>query len=335
MSLSGEPAPGAPGSVPFADGIRAINESRWEDAVTIFSQVAAEKGDHADGALYWKAYAENKLGQANTALDTCTELRRDFPRSRWIDECGALEIEIHAHSGQPMLPQALQNENLKLLALNALMLQDEAQALAQVRAMLTGDSSERLKRGVIQILAQSPSKPAQELLHQIVNHKFEAASISPAVQAAAAAALQGWLTIPQSSVFTLDAVVTDKAGQPVSGLAPSEFTLLDNNQPQTPLSVQEAKGLDDAATEVILVVDSVNTIPTVMDQERIQLARFLEENDGQLALPTSLLLLNDRKDILQSTPTRDGKALEKIFRDHPGGLREFGISTGGFGADRA
>ena len=177
-----------------------------------------------------------------------------------------------------------------------------------------------------------PSKPAQELLHQIVNHKFEAASISPAVQAAAAAALQGWLTIPQSSVFTLDAVVTDKAGQPVSGLAPSEFTLLDNNQPQTPLSVQEAKGLDDAATEVILVVDSVNTIPTVMDQERIQLARFLEENDGQLALPTSLLLLNDRKDILQSTPTRDGKALEKIFRDHPGGLREFGISTGGFGA---
>ena len=96
MSLPGEPATGAPVSAPFAEGIRAINENRWADAVTIFSQVAAAKSDHADGALYWKAYAENKQGQANTALDTCTQLRRDFPRSRWIDECGALEIDSRA-----------------------------------------------------------------------------------------------------------------------------------------------------------------------------------------------------------------------------------------------
>jgi VWFA-related protein len=332
-SLASEPAVGASVSTPFNDGVRAINESRWADAVAIFSQVAATNSDHADGALYWKAYAENKQGQANSALETCTELRRDFPHSRWIDECGALEIEIRAKSGQPMQPQALRDENLKLLALNALLRQDEAQALTQIRAMLASDSSERLKKGVVQILAESPSKPAQELLHQIVNHKFAAASLSPAVQATAVAALEGWLTVPQGDVFTLDAVVTDKAGQPVSGLAASDFTLLDNNWPQTLLSVQEAKGLDAGqATEVILVVDAINT--TAMAQERVQLERFLLENNGQLALPTSLFFLSDwgGGGAMQTPSTRDGKALEKTLRDNPIARRLLVSSMGGFGA---
>jgi hypothetical protein len=170
MSLPGEPAVGTSVSAPYNDGVRAINESRWADAVAIFSQVAAAKSGHADGALYWKAYAENKQGQANVALDTCAKLRRDYPRSRWIDECGALEIEIGAKSGEPVQPQALRDENLKLLALNALLGQDEEEALTEIRAMLASDSSERLKKGVIQILAESRSKAATNLLFQIGHH---------------------------------------------------------------------------------------------------------------------------------------------------------------------
>src|ERR1700728_821757 len=114
----------------YADGTRAVNESRWRDAVDLFGKAAAQHGEHAEGALYWKAYAENKEGQSASALSTCGELRKLYPKSRWIEECGALEIEIRGKSGDPVSPQGEPDQNLKLLAVNALMEQDPAQAVA-------------------------------------------------------------------------------------------------------------------------------------------------------------------------------------------------------------
>ena len=78
----------------YADGTRAISENRWPDAAGLFDRVAQMRGEHAEGALYWKAYAENKEGQSANALSTCGELRKKYPKGRWLDECGALEIEI-------------------------------------------------------------------------------------------------------------------------------------------------------------------------------------------------------------------------------------------------
>src|SRR5579863_572352 len=97
----------------YADGTRAINESRWSDAAGLFDRVAQMHGEHAEGALYWKAYAENKEGQPANALNTCGELRKAYPKSRWLDECGALEIEIRGKSGHPVAPQTEPDENLK------------------------------------------------------------------------------------------------------------------------------------------------------------------------------------------------------------------------------
>ena len=137
----------------YADGTRAINEGRWADAQGIFSKIASEHGEHSDGALYWKAYAENKMGQAKLALETCTVLKSSFPGSSWIHECGALRIEIHAKSGQPAEPNAGDDDDLKLLALNALMQKDETRALAQIQEILnSGDSSEKLRKEALFIL---------------------------------------------------------------------------------------------------------------------------------------------------------------------------------------
>jgi hypothetical protein len=130
----------------YASGTRAINEGRWSDAEAVFTNVASQAGPHADGALYWKAYAENKQGQTKSALDTCVVLRQNFPASSWIHECGALEIEIHARSGKPAEPRAGDDDDLKLLALNSLLRIDEPRALAQIQEILNGDSSERLKK---------------------------------------------------------------------------------------------------------------------------------------------------------------------------------------------
>jgi len=152
----------------YTDGTRAINESRWSDAADIFRRVAQMRGEHAEGALYWEAYAENKAGQPANALHICGDLRNKYPQSRWLNECGALEIEIRGDSGDPVAPQAEADENLKLLAVNALMRQDEAQALPILQRILSGNQSEELKKRALFVLAQNHSAQAQALMTQIV-----------------------------------------------------------------------------------------------------------------------------------------------------------------------
>lgn len=151
----------------YADGTRAINESRWQDAAGLFGRAAEMHGEHAEGALYWKAYAQNKEGQQANALSTCGELRKEYPKSRWLNECGALEIEIRGKSGDPVEPQAEADENLKLLALNALMQQDQKEAVPILQKILAGNQSEELKSRALFVLAQSGSPEAQALIKQI------------------------------------------------------------------------------------------------------------------------------------------------------------------------
>lgn len=171
----------------YADGTRAVNESRWQDAVGLFGKVANLHGEHAEGALYWEAYAENKEGQAAGALETCAQLRKLYPKSRWIEECGALEIEIRGRSGDPVEPQAEPDENLKLLALNALMQQDQTQAVPILQKILTGNQSEELKSRALFVLAQNPSPEAQTLIGQIARGQSGPALQVKAIRMLAAA----------------------------------------------------------------------------------------------------------------------------------------------------
>lgn len=142
----------------YADGVRAINTSRWAEAIAIFTRVARQGGSHAEGALYWKAYAENKQGQSDAALETCSELRRFKDTSSWLDDCGAIEIEILASRGRLVPPQAQQSDNMKLLALASLMQHDEKRALNEIDEILNSNgSSEKLKQGAVFIMGQHHS----------------------------------------------------------------------------------------------------------------------------------------------------------------------------------
>lgn len=321
----------------YADGTRAINAGHWSDAVTIFSEIAGKQRDHADGALYWKAYAENKQGNSKSALDTCIELRNVFPNSRWIDECGALEIEIRAKYGNPILPKAEQGENLRLLALNALMQQDEKRGLVQIRAILKGDFSERFKEGAVFILARSSSTQARELLTQIAQKKTNAGA---AWQAQAAAVIEGKLAASPhiasdtSRALTLDVVVTDKANHPVKDLQSSDFTLLVNNQPQSLASFQAVSGESanpDPPVEAILLLDAINSNAVNVAEARQELARLFKENGGQLTLPTALLVLTDQGANLLNEPTRDGATLQKTLDGLSTVIRPVGKSAGVYG----
>ena len=153
----------------YSQGTRAINDAHWAQAESIFHNLAAQHGARAEAALYWQAYAENKQGNAGRALEICAELRHAYPQGNWVKECSALEIEIHGKSDDPVPPQAEQDEELKLLALNSLMQQDEARAVPIIQQLLNSDKSDKLKARALFVLAQDQSPQAQALLGRVAS----------------------------------------------------------------------------------------------------------------------------------------------------------------------
>src|ERR1700692_2109115 len=152
----------------YSQATQAINEGRWSDAGPLLDQLLNLHGRRADAAVYWKAYVKNKEGRSSDAIESCANLRQNYPQSNWLKDCSALEIEIRGKSGSPVQPQAEQDEELKLLALSSIMQSGNANALPILQQILEGQHSERLKERALFVLAQNQSKQAQELLDQIV-----------------------------------------------------------------------------------------------------------------------------------------------------------------------
>jgi HEAT repeat protein len=151
----------------YARGESAIDARRWDRAVEAFGEAAAANGPRADGALYWKAYALNKLGRREEALTTIGQLRQAYASSRWLDDAKALEMEVHQASGQKVNPDAEPDEDLKLMAINSLMNSNPEQALPILEKFLHGNQSPKLKERALFVLAQSGSPKAHEVLAQV------------------------------------------------------------------------------------------------------------------------------------------------------------------------
>ena len=166
----------------YSEGTSAINDAHWAQAEQIFRNLASQHGSRAEAALYWEAYAENKQGNASRALEICAELRHGFPQGNWVKECSALEIEIHGKSDDPMPPQAEQDEELRLLALNSLMQQDEAHAIPIIQQILNSDKSDKLKERALFVLGQDQSPQAQALLGQVASGERNPALQRKAIQ---------------------------------------------------------------------------------------------------------------------------------------------------------
>jgi len=151
----------------YEQGQRALDRSEWDRALTDFSQVAGRAGARADGALYWKAYTLNKLGRRDDAIAAVADLRKSYAKSRWLADANALELEVKQAAGQNVSPDAQPDEELKLMALNALVNSDPDRALPILENLLKGSQPPRLKERALFVLAQSGSPRAQQLLDQV------------------------------------------------------------------------------------------------------------------------------------------------------------------------
>ena len=127
----------------------------------------------------------------------------------------------------------------------------------------------------------------------------------------------------------LDVVVADGAGKPVSGLERKDFSLLDDNRVQPILSFKALDGASSASpVEVILLIDTVNTGTGQLGRIREGIEKFLRQNNGKLAHPTSLFWFTDAGVKFQPRPTTDGNALANLVHQIPPGVHTIPQAAG-------
>jgi HEAT repeat protein len=148
----------------YSEGQNAADEYRWDRALSFFTRVAELKGSKADAALYWKAFAQNRLGQRTEALTTIAELSRNHPNSPYRRQATVLEAEVKRDIGQPVRPQDSADDEVKLMALQALQNTAPEEAVPMLEKVLEGTSSRKVKQRALFVLAQSKSPRAREVL---------------------------------------------------------------------------------------------------------------------------------------------------------------------------
>ncbi len=136
---------------------KLIERNQYERAIEVLDRVISGNGSQAPGAMYWKAYSLARVDRRPEALTTLDELRKQFPKSAWIKDAQALEVEVRQASGQSVSADAQSDDELKLLALRGLMQSDPESALPVIEKMLNGSSSVRVKDRALFVVSQSRS----------------------------------------------------------------------------------------------------------------------------------------------------------------------------------
>lgn len=113
--------------------------------------------------------------------------------------------------------------------------------------------------------------------------------------------------------ITLNVQVVDSAGKSVTDLSPSDFAVLDNDQARKIVGFHVIDGeLMSDATEVVLVLDAVNSSAPQLQQERQTIFNYLAHGHGPLSYPTSFALWFNGH-LKAASATTDRNALGRAF----------------------
>lgn len=151
----------------YERGKSALDQKQYEQAIMRFDQAIAAKGTRTDGAMYWKAFAQYKLGRSADANVTLNELQKQFKETKYGSDIKALEAEVKRSAGQPVRPENEDDEDLKLLAIQSLQSSDPERAIPLLQGVLNSAGSLKLKDRALFVLAYSSQPQAHTILVNI------------------------------------------------------------------------------------------------------------------------------------------------------------------------
>lgn len=143
-------------------GLGALQQRQYDRAIQAFDRVIEGKAARVDAALYWKAFSEFKLARIDAALRTVSTLQKEHAQSRYINDAKILEAEARKQSGQRLDPAQLDDDEIKLLAIQGL--QRTEQAVPLLEGVLSGANSLNVKKRAIYVLALSSDARARDIL---------------------------------------------------------------------------------------------------------------------------------------------------------------------------
>ena len=155
----------------YERGTEALDEEQWDKAIDAFDSVVSMGSRRADAGLYWKAYAQRKAGRPADALATLGQLRKTAPQSKYLKEADNLELEIRQASGQRPAPERESDEDLKLIALNALLTSNADEAVPMLEKFLGSGASPKLRNRALFVLTQSGSPRGRAIVADIARGK--------------------------------------------------------------------------------------------------------------------------------------------------------------------
>jgi len=149
----------------YAEGLSAVQQRQYDQAITLFDRVLAQKTTRADGALYWKAFAQARLVRVEDALTTLATLRRDHPQSRYLTDAKVLEADVRKMTGQQINPETLDaNDEIKLLAINGIANTDPDRAIPLLETVLNATNTLGNKKRALYVLALNDDPRAHQIL---------------------------------------------------------------------------------------------------------------------------------------------------------------------------
>ena len=148
----------------YESGLSLLSRRDYDKAILRFDQVISQKGTRADAATYHKAYALYRLGRSSDATAALGTLKKDYPRSAYLKDASILEQAVRQSAGQRISPEQADDEELKIMALNALVHSDPDRALPLIEGVLNGPNSPQMKSRAIYVLAQISQPRAREIL---------------------------------------------------------------------------------------------------------------------------------------------------------------------------
>jgi HEAT repeat protein len=148
----------------YSGALSLLQQRQYDRAITSFDRVIAAKDSHSDGALYWKAFAQFKLGKADEALATIAQLRKDFPQSRYLGDAKVLEADVRKSAGQPVNLASMDDDEIKVLAIQGIQNSDPERATPLLESVLSATNSLRVKKQALYVLALSDQPRAHQIL---------------------------------------------------------------------------------------------------------------------------------------------------------------------------
>jgi hypothetical protein len=143
----------------YSSCLSSVSQRKYDQAIVQCDQAIQQKGTRTDAALYWKAYAQYRLRKNDDATATIGQLRKEFPQSRYMNDAKVLENDIRRVD-----PTTLPDDELKLLAIQAMQHQEPEKAITALEGVLNATNTLAVKKNALYVLAQNTQPRARQII---------------------------------------------------------------------------------------------------------------------------------------------------------------------------